>query len=203
LSGCNGGVALPKRGVYFFFEPNELREVDAGPRIVRVGTHAVKPGSRSTLWQRLSQHRGTMRIAGGNHRGSIFRLLVGLALANQRPEVACSTWGTGSSAAREIRESERNLEAAVSEHIGRITLLSLPLDDEPGRSSLRGYIEKNAIALLSNFGRPAIDPPSPNWLGHYCPREKVRLSGLWNSDHVDEDYDPEFLTVLEQIVEQA
>jgi hypothetical protein len=142
-----------------------------------------------------------MRIAGGNHRGSIFRLLVGLALANQRPEVACSTWGTGSSAAREIRESERNLEAAVSEHIGRMTLLSLPLDDEPGRSSLRGYIEKNVIALLSNFGRPAIDPPSPNWLGHYCPREKVRLSGLWNSDHVDEDYDPEFLTVLEQIVE--
>ena len=28
-------------------------------RIVRVGTHGLKTGSRSTLWGRLSQHRGT------------------------------------------------------------------------------------------------------------------------------------------------
>ena len=30
---------------------------------------------------------------------------------------------------------------------------------------MRGYIERNAIALLSNYGKPAIDPPSPGWLG--------------------------------------
>jgi hypothetical protein len=82
-----------------------------------------------------------------------------------------------------------------------MAVLSLPLVDAPGRSSLRGYIEKNAIALLSNFERPAIDRPSANWLGHSSPRAKVRLSGLWNSDHVDEEYSPGFLSVLEQIVE--
>ena len=203
LAQCDGRMAWPKRGVYFFFEPNELREIDARPRIVRVGTHALTAGSRSTLWGRLAQHRGTRRTAGGNHRGSIFRLLVGAALANQNSALTCPTWGAGSSAERTIRESERHLEGAVSEYLGRMIVLCLPLDDEPGRGSLRGYIEKNTIALLSNFERPPIDPPSANWLGHCCPRARIRLSGLWNSDHVDEDYDPAFLTELEQIVERS
>ena len=122
-------------------------------------------------------------------------------MAVRNPALVCPSWGLGSSAERSIREGERHLEAAVSEYLGKMTMLPLPLEDEPGRNSLRGFIEKNAIALLSNFERPAIDRSSANWLGHCCPREKVRLSGLWNSDHVDEQYDPGFLSVLEQIVE--
>ncbi len=43
------------------------------PRVVRVGTHALKAGSQSTLWGRLAQHRGQGNTGGGNHRGSIFR----------------------------------------------------------------------------------------------------------------------------------
>ena len=71
----------PRRGVYFFFEPGESRSLSGtGSRIVRLGTHALANGSRSTLWQRLSQHRGNAKGDGGNHRGSIFRLLVGVAL---------------------------------------------------------------------------------------------------------------------------
>jgi len=34
----------------------------------------------TTLWARLSQHRGSAKSGGGNHRCSIFRLLVGRAL---------------------------------------------------------------------------------------------------------------------------
>jgi len=81
-----------------------------------------------------------------------------------------------------------------------MTVLPLPIEDAPGRNSLRGFVERNAIALLSNFERPAIDRSSANWLGHCCPREKVRLSGLWNSDHVDEECNPEFLSVLESAI---
>jgi len=44
-------------------------------------------------------------LAGGNHRGSIFRLLVGAALTNQNPALRCPTWGSGSSAERSIREA--------------------------------------------------------------------------------------------------
>lgn len=60
----------PLRGVYFFFEPGERRSGSGeGPRVVRVGTHALKPGSKTKLWTRLSQHRGALRSGGGNHRG--------------------------------------------------------------------------------------------------------------------------------------
>ena len=81
-------------------------------------------------------------------------------------------------------------------------VLWLAIDDEPGPGSLRGYIEKNAIALLSNYGRQPIDNPSRSWLGHYCNREKVRTAGLWNSNHVEEPYDPSFLDTFADLVRQ-
>jgi hypothetical protein len=71
----------PKRGVYFFRELGENRsDTGEGPRIVRVGTHALKSGSQTKLWTRLSQHKGQPSTGRGNHRGSIFRLIVGTAL---------------------------------------------------------------------------------------------------------------------------
>lgn len=56
LSECNGrrGWCWPQRGVYFFQEPGEDRsDTGAGPRIVRVGTHALRRASGTTLWQLL------------------------------------------------------------------------------------------------------------------------------------------------------
>ena len=94
LSQCTGLMAWPRRGVYFFFEPNELRtDSGTGPRVVRVGTHAVAAGARTTLWNRLSSHRGVAATGGGNHRGSIFRLLVGTALMRSQLSGAVDTWG--------------------------------------------------------------------------------------------------------------
>jgi len=50
LENCNGKMSWPKRGVYFFFEPGEERnQTGIGPRVVRVGTHALKEHSRSSL----------------------------------------------------------------------------------------------------------------------------------------------------------
>ena len=203
LSACTGGMLWPKRGVYFFREAGEVRtDSGTGARVVRVGTHALKAGSRTTLWNRLSQHRGTARSCGGNHRGSIFRLIVGTALI-KRDGFCCRTWDNGrGSAPREVRELEQPFEQAVSDVIGEMPVLWLPVEDEPGPNSLRGYIEKNAIALLSNYRRQSIDGPSHSWLGHYCNRERVRTSGLWNSNHVDESYDPEFLDTFAYLIRQ-
>lgn len=65
--------------------------------------------------------------------------------------------------------------------------LWLAIEDEASPDSLRGYIERNAIALLSNFGKePRLDPPSAKWLGNFCKNERVRRSGLWNDRHVDD-----------------
>jgi len=201
LSECNGRMAWPIRGVYFFFEPGEARtESGSGTRVVRVGTHALTKKSQTSLWQRLSQHRGTQSTEGGNHRGSIFRLLVGTVLMSRHPEVRCDTWGQGNTASSAVRRDEHHLEVLVSQHIGAMPFLWVAADDSAGPESVRGYLERNAIALLSNSNNPPMDAPSPGWLGHLCPRDRVRRSGLWNSNHVDENYDPAFLTVFERHV---
>lgn len=202
LSQCTGRMTWPERGVYFFREPGEERQDGKGPRIVRVGTHALKPASRTCLWTRLSQHKGQALSGGGNHRGSIFRLLMGTSLIGMN-EINCPTWGRGSHAPREVRAIERDMERAVSTVIGTMPFLWLAIGDDPGPLSLRGYIERNAIALLSSFARPPLDPPSGRWLGHRCNRERVRASGLWNSNHVDERHDPAFLLMLDGLIDQV
>jgi hypothetical protein len=197
LAEYDGRAGWPPRGVYFFREPGENRAGAGTARVVRVGTHAVSTGSRSTLWQRLRAHKG-QRSGGGNHRGSVFRLHVGAALLVQDGSGELRYWGKESSAPREVRDAEAAHELRVSGHIGGMTVLWLDVDDEPGRSSLRSYIERNAIALLSNQRRPA-DPPSPCWLGRFSPRQEIRESGLWNLNYIDDRYDPTFLDVLEDM----
>jgi hypothetical protein len=200
LSQCSGALSWPERGVYFFLEDGELRsDSGIGPRVVRVGTHALKPGSRTTLWKRLSQHRGTRHSGGGNHRGSIFRLIVGTALMS-RSGFTCPTWDNGSTvASAEIRAGEIALERAVSEAIGSMRFVWVDIPDDPGKSSERGYIERNAIALLSNYRKQVLDPASPGWLGRSCDRPLVRESHLWNNNHVADAYDPAFLDRLEAL----
>lgn len=202
LAQCTGRMGWPSRGVYFFQEPGELRtDSGEGPRIVRVGTHALNAGSQTSLWGRLSQHRGQANDGSGNHRGSIFRLLVGTALM-EIDGYTLPTWGRGSHAPRAVREKELPLERLVSRTIGSMPFLWLAVTDPAGPDSLRGYIERNAIALLSNYRKPALDAPSPAWLGHHCNREKVWASGLWNQNHVDEDYDSAFLDVLDKLASE-
>jgi hypothetical protein len=201
LAACNGKVEWPERGVYFFREDGEFRrDTGTGPRIVRVGTHALKAGSGTSLWTRLLQHRGQVRSGGGNHRGSIFRLIIGTALI-ARDGYDQGTWDNRtSSAPAAVRAGELALEREVSKTIGAMRLLWLPIGDPPGPDSARGDIERNTIALLSNYRKEPIDPPSATWLGNYCSRERVCASGLWNANHVDEPYDPAFLARLERLV---
>ena len=167
-------------------------ETGQGPRLVRIGTKALKAGSGTKLWTRLSQHKGVGKSGAGNHRGAIFRLIVGAALI-ERDGLDYPTWGKGSSAPRDTRDGELVLEKAVSAEIGEMPFLWLDIDDEPGPDSFRGYIERNAIALLSNYGKEALEPPSTSWLGKCSNRQRVRKSGLWNSNHVTENYDTDFL----------
>jgi hypothetical protein len=59
LADCRGRMKWPARGVYVFREAGENRsDTGEGLRVVRVGTHALKAGGSTTLWDRLSTHRG-------------------------------------------------------------------------------------------------------------------------------------------------
>lgn len=191
---CTGRDEWPSRGVYFFVDPQEEGPFGEG-RIVRVGTHAIqdRAGQGTTLWTRLRQHRGSVD-GRGNHRGSVFRLLVGDALIT-RGEYQAPHWGEGTTANRVTRESEDALERVVSEYLGELRVIVVGIEDEPGPSSLRAYVERNSIALLSR------QPAGPDWLGHASTRDAVRRSGLWNSDHVDADVDNDFLDRLAELVE--
>ena len=200
LSNCSGRMNWPKRGVYFLQETGENRsDTGDGPRIVRVGTHT---SSRSRLWSRLYTHKGTESSGGGNHRSSIFREIVGTALM-KRDRHHCPSWGQRTCRASEVREREQPVEKAVSAVIGDMPLLWLAVDDEVGPDRKRRcYIERNAIALLSNFSKKPLDPPSQGWLGYLCNRELVRKSGLWNQEHADQSYEPNFLDKLEDLIDR-
>ena len=120
----------------------------------------------------------------------------------RQPSYGVDTWGQGSSADRKTRDAEGPLENLVSGIIGRMPFLWLRVDDEPGPGSQRAYIERNSIGLLSNLNRTPCDPPSPAWLGHQCDRPKVRQSGLWNQQHVQDSYEPVFLDAFSRLVDE-
>lgn len=201
LKDCDGYMDWPDRGIYFFFSPETTRGSGAQLRLTRIGTHAVSRGSQTSLWNRLRTHRGAIRgtyEGGGNHRGSVFRKRVGEAiieregLQDEYPE-----WGEGSSASRDLRNVELEMERRVSDYIRKLPFLWVEIDDEPGPESLRAVVERNAIALVSNYDCETVDPRASDWLGSHSPAPEIPASGLWNIDHVDESYDPEIFEVLE------
>lgn len=201
LADCSGRLPWPSHGIYFFFENGERRsDSGAGDRVVRVGTHALTATSRTRLWNRLSQHRGVSTSGGGNHRGSVFRLLVGEALLDRDSVPPVQSWGKGQSAGVEVRRAESEHEIHVSRHIRSMPFLWLNVPNDQGGPPMRGMIERNAIALLSNWGQAPIDPASTVWLGRSSPRPKVSSSGLWNQNHVDEVCNLEFLAQMWRLV---
>src|SRR5260370_27323777 len=105
LADSSGSMNWPSKGVYFFRELDEHRtESGQGPRIVRVGTHALKGGAGTKLWTRLSQHKGHSH-GGGNE-------IIGAALIDLHA-YDCPTWGAGNTASREVREHEHFVECKV------------------------------------------------------------------------------------------
>lgn len=198
LRECSGSSGWPRHGVYFFFEDGETRR-DGSPRVVRIGTHALTPTSTTTLWNRLSTHRGNIRGShpgGGNHRASVFRLHVGTALLerDEWPSDIRGSW-RNKIAHHASRQAEYSLEQAVTQHIGDMPFLWLAVPDRAQRS----LIERNTIGLLSRRSG-GIDPASPQWLGAKADNEKVCSSALWNVNHVEAGYDPLYLETFDELV---
>ncbi|MDZ7731177.1 MAG: hypothetical protein U5K37_09995 [Natrialbaceae archaeon] len=213
LKNATGYMDWPTRGVYFFLAAGEYRMETSQRRCVRVGTHGVSRGSNTTLWSRLKQHYGTgdgssAHPHGGNHRGSVFRKRVGGALIERHDlhdeyPTWDSRWATIERDRDAVRDEEYLLERWVSAYIRELPFLWVKIDDEPGPESDRAYVERNAIALLSNYQTDPIDPRDECWLGRASPSPDIRESGLWNVNHVEESYDPAFLDRLEQAVDDT
>jgi len=199
-------MGWPQRGVYFFFENGEKRrESGSGLRVVRVGTHALTATSKATLWERLAHHRGRVKSGGGDHRGSIFRLLVGSALLKDDTSLVSTTWDV-KKPTEGMRRSEHYIEQKVTRTVGAMPFLWLEVNDAGGPKNRRSIIERQSIALLSNFEKQPLDGQSKTWLGRWCADGEARVSksGLWNQDYVDDkSYDPAFLDVMEDLIERG
>lgn len=192
IAKASGKMAWPTRGVYLVLDASNAKTPSGMPRIVRVGTHAVSIGSRTSLWDRLSTHRGTL-AGGGSHRSSIFRLHVGRAWMRHAPSTLWpASWSEGQSATREIRDSEIVLEKQVSHLIGAMRVLWLNVDDMPGAASERAYIERNLIALLSRAGL-LWGRNWSGWLGRQAADWRIATSGLWNLNCIYGEPDHDFI----------
>jgi hypothetical protein len=145
----------------------------------------------------MRTHFGT-EAGDGNHRSSIFRLHTGRSFinANLAPEI--SSWGsiTGDKA---VLSTERSLEQEVSKYLSNLYVVLIDIPGVSDKNNDRAYVEQNLIALLSNKCRP-LDPPSSEWLGLYSDKREIRKSGLWNVNHVEQRFDPNFLEVLNYYV---
>jgi hypothetical protein len=193
---------LPKQGVYFFFDDRETTAFSTSvPRLVRIGTHGVSAGSVATLRNRLRTHLGT-RAGAGNHRASVFRLHVGRAIIERDLlEKDFPNWGKGQSAPKEITEQESPLEAKVSEYIGNLRVLFVPVLDAAGTGSMRATIERQFISMFTE-NLCAIEESSPTWLGRFSDKPSIRNSGLWNIRDVGSEYDPKFIPLLDGLAKR-
>ncbi len=190
---------LAKRGVYIFLDPREENFLKDGPRIVRIGTHAVSAESKSTLRNRLRSHFG-QADGGGNHRGSIFRLHVGRALLDSRAlDFHSKTWGDGQHAIAEIREAEVELEQRVSTYLSDLEIFLIPIDDEPSKDSLRAHVETQLIALCTEDFQ-TIDKSEDAWLGRHSPMSAIIKSGLWNLRDVAKKYQSDGLGSVAHLI---
>ena len=198
LSDCDPATDPELGVVYFFFENGERRSGSGkGDRVVRVG-------KCKKFRRRIStQHKGP---ADEMVRGSVFRKWVHNALFLKFRETEFADWPdiTEENIAGMLEalnpDRQQRLARATSKHMWPMELLFVPI----GRESSRQYIERNAIALLSEYGvDDPIDPPSRRWLGRHSRSDRIRSSGLWNSTHVANGYEPAFLDRLERYVNRA
>lgn len=195
---CNGHQSWPAAGVYFFLEPDEPTEFESeAGRIVHIGTHAVKAGANTTIWDRLYQIKGNADGA-GNHRRAVLRHHVGHALL-ARDRATHRTWGVGTTVDHGTRERERELEVRVSEYLSRLVVTYVPVTDAAGPGSLRAFIKRNAISVLTtDAGRWNL--PSESWLGQLSPTAAIHASGLWNVKHVGQEVESGFDEVMRTLV---
>ena len=155
LSECSGNNVPKSGGVYFFYEDGEYRSDSGnGYRIVRVGL-------TKNFRRRLREHKGN-KSGGGNHRNSVFRKLVGHTLLAKNKQ-KCNSWGVGRPKSRDIPPAEPPIEKSVTEILGQMWILRLPIENE----ATCDCIERNVTALLSNYCRCPTDCQCPT--DCWCP----------------------------------
>jgi hypothetical protein len=161
-------ATIPLNGIYVLFEYGEVAH--GTNRIVRVGTHTGTGQLRS----RLRQH-----FLVENKDRSIFRKNIGRALLNRDHDPFLPIWELDrtSRLAREKHiidlDHQRAIEENVSQYIQKhFSFVVFRVDEKTKRLEL----ESKMISTVSLCDECR---PSPQWLGLFSPKDKIRTNGLW------------------------
>ncbi|MBE0662066.1 MAG: hypothetical protein IH597_06320 [Bacteroidales bacterium] len=166
---------LPLNGIYILFEKGE--HAHDGDRITRIGAHT----GTNQLRFRLFQH-----FVIENKDRSIFRKNIGRAILNrnndsflEKWELDLTSWEAKQNFSASIDfNKQKDVELQVSRHIQEnFSFVVFHVDDMVERL----YIEKRLIATISNCTECK---PSENWFGKFSTKGKIRISGLWQEQHL-------------------
>jgi hypothetical protein len=180
-------AALPRNGIYFFYESGErCGHQAAKPRIVRVGTH--RDGNfRSRIAEHFLLNERKMAFTKDQpapHDRSIFRKHIGRALLNKTRDPYLSVWKINFTT-QKTRDTKGHLrdiskEAAIEKEVTQIlrqnfSFRFIEVADEMQRMGSQG-LERALIGTLASCPQCR---PSDGWLGCYSPDARIRESGLW------------------------
>lgn len=186
---------IPKNGIYIIFERGErFHDLD---RIVRVGTHT----GENQLLSRLNQH-----FLKENKNRSIFRKNIGRCILNRDSSPYLHLWELDTTSKS---DKEKNLR-----------LLNLDLEQEIERQ-ITEYVQQNLSfcvfgvenkedrlfwesRIVSTIAKSGVLRPSASWIGNQSPKEKIRMTGLWQVNELfNEHLNEAELRCLETIVNQG
>jgi hypothetical protein len=161
---------IPFNGIYVLFENGELAH--GTDRIVRIGTHTGDKQLRS----RLKQH-----FIKENKDRSIFRKNIGRALLNRDKDAFLEEWELDLTSRKAKDkygdlidlEKQKEIEKRTTECIQRN--FSFVVFQVPNKEQ-RLEIESKIISTVSLCDECK---PSPDWLGLFSTKRKIRESGLW------------------------
>ena len=161
---------IPRNGIYFLYEEGEPGH--EGLRIVRVGTDTGEKQLRS----RLKQH-----FLLENKDRSIFRKNIGRAMLSMDKDPFLREWEidlTPTQAKKAFSglidpAKRKEVEKKVTEYIQKHFQFSVVRCDDKQK---RLHLESRIISTVSLCPECR---PSPDWLGLFSPKRKIRESGLW------------------------
>ena len=161
-----------ENGLYFFYEKGETSKHSPLRRIVRIGNH---PHSQNNLKGRLYNH-----YCGGKN-GSVFRKFLGGALIRKlySKNPCLKHWEKQDApTCSRCKQTEGKINNLLKNNF---SFHCVNINDK----QLRNKMEKILIATISSC--QICSKPAKKWLGSYAYSDKVKYSGLWNSNHIKDE----------------
>lgn len=203
---------LPLTGIYFFYEEGEIRGHGGNKlRIVRIGTHKGS-NFRDRIAEHLLINESKMNFNKNKPKPadrSIFRKNIGRALLNKNNDPYLKVWEINFLShdnrnefgnLRDV-EKEKSIEKQITETLrDKFYFRFIIVENEDERIGSKGLESK----LIGTVSRCTKCKPSANWLGNYSPKRKIRMSGLWLTQHLNaSEITNEDMVVIEKLVHKT